>query len=355
MILRNSKDFEIPVADNLLQDPDALTVDEATEIIFTEKDWPLLGGPSGAGWSYWSVAQRCARLFQASYDQGARDEKVRQAILGGVVPAPLQIGALYHTLEALYYAAEFPGGECLVAADRGGLCAVEAAGAGRRKLWAAPPDAVGQFLTALKEMCGYIDGIWIKEKARDRAPDLAIILEAERLFGAHTDYWGRNEDLYPLAIEWFAGDPRLGYTCRYDAIMRVGENDPIMGATPGVYIFERKTAKWIDEIFLEGWTMDGEVLGQLMLWESSGCAQRFGALTGIVIDIVSKSKAPQLKRLILGPDLPPVANHARWIEHTKAMISLWRSTQSYPQSFANCHGRYGRCALFNDCAMGLTP
>lgn len=352
------QDFEIPVAADLLDDPTSMSIDEAVDAIFTERGWPLLGGPSGAGWSMWSTAQRCARLFQVTHELGKTN--AHREILGGMVPAPLQIGALFHTLQALYYAAAL-GDQAIVASDRKGLCAPAYRGPGRVKMWPSNPNAADELLLALKTMCGADEAALerqlkasvgqtpMPEAPAARAPSLSVVLEAERLFDAHTRYWGKVEDVTPLAVEWFAGDDRLGYTCRYDMIARVGDKDPII--PPGVYVFEKKTAKWLDEAYLEGWALDGEPLGQLLLWEPSGCKARFGELTGLVMDVVSKGKVPECKRIILPPDIPAARNHGRWINHTKAQIAMWRATNVYPQSFANCHSRYGRCSNWNNCLM----
>ena len=351
------KDFVIPIAaDFAILGEDQMNIDEATEIIFKEKDWPLLGGPSGRGWSYFSTVQRCARLFQKTYELST-NEKLRQEV-NKATPIPLQIGGLYHTLQALYYAAQL-GENCVVASDRGGLCHIENAGRGRTRRWTAPADAADQLLAALKKMCGIEDletqlKASIKSTGVDlpvpegRAPNLQVVLEAERLFDAHCNHWGKSEDIQPIAIEWFAMDDRLGYSCRYDAIMRAGENDPVL--PPGTYIFERKTAAWADEKYLESWSLDGEILGQLYLWERSGCAARFGKLTGLVMDIVTKGKISTCVRTILPPDLPPVDTHACWIEYNKAQIAMWRATATYPMSVGNCHTRYGRCSQFEVCA-----
>ena len=356
-------DFVIPVAPDLLVDDSTMSIDEATDLIFTARDWPLLGGPSGRGASYFGVAQRCARLFQVTYDSGGVNEGARQQLVGGAVPLPLQIGALFHTLMALYYGAAL-GPSSFVEANRGGLCALAFRRAGRAKLWPSQPHAVDEFLEALKEMCGAGEGALEANlkasvgqapvpEAPGRAPSLAVVLEAERLFDAHTRHWGKVEDVTPVAVEWFAGDPNLGYTCRYDMLGRVGDKDPVI--PPGLYIFERKTAKWIDEESLEGWSMDPEILGQLLLWKPSGCEERFGLLTGLVMDVVSKAKIPECRRVIFPPELPPVNVYAQWIEWAKAQIATWRALKVYPQSFANCWHRYGRCHEWKNCALGLEP
>lgn len=343
------EDFVIPIAPDLLE-PDAMPIDEAIEKIFAAKGWPLLGGPSGRGWSHFSVAQRCARLFQATFDLPGQANAHRE-ILGGGIPVALQIGVLFHTLLALYYAAEL-GTHALVIPERRGLCSLAHAGRGRQKTWASSPNAPDELLAALKAMC------LVSEHASDEAkaaltPSLDVILEGERLFDAHTAHWSDIEDVTPLAVEWYAADERLGYSSRFDMVGRVGDNDLCL--PPGVYIFEHKTAKWLDESYLESWTIDGEVLGEIHCWHNSECEKRFGPLAGVVMDVVSKGKIPECRRIVIPPDVPMAATHARWIELTKAQISLWRALKVYPQSFANCFNRYGRCSQWTNCALGLEP
>jgi hypothetical protein len=332
-------DFEFHV-DVDLPSESRINIDEATDLIFKENDWPLTGGPSGRGWSYYSVAGRCAQLFRRTYDVPA--ELATKKVHG----SPLQIGALFHTLEALYYGAGL--GEAYVLPEMGGtgraggLVSEELKLAGRRKRWQVPPTAADDFLRALRRL---ID-------SEAPSPDPAVVNEAERLFDLHTNWWGDREDVTPLGVEVFARHPQLGYTCRYDMIGRVGPNDPVL--PKGVVIFEKKCAKWINEQYLSGWSMDGEILGQLLCWKVSGMEEMFGPLEAIVIDIVSKAKTPDCRRVVLPPTLPSVATHAKWVRWLDAEIQMWRATGAYPQRFGNCWGRYGLCEEFGNCANGLT-
>ncbi len=326
-------DFEI----HGVMDPDPSTtvnIDQATAAIFERLGWPLLGGPSGRGWSYFSVAGRCGQLFKKLHDvePGRLTEKIHGE--------PLQIGALFHTLEALYYGAGL--GEAYVLPERGGLVSEEIKLAGRRKRFQVPATAADDFLNELKALCD----------SDKPSPPASIIQQAERCFDIHTNWWGDREDVTPLGVEVFARHPKTGYTCRYDLIARVGKNDPEL--PEGVIAFEKKTAKWIDEKYLEGWNLDGEVLGQIMCWESSGMAEMFGPLAALVVDVVSKGKTPDCRRVVLPPTLHAVQNHEKWVRWTEAEIHQWRALGAYPQRFGNCWGRYGRCEEFDNCVLGLT-
>ncbi len=311
---------------------DTLNVDEAVDAIFTAKKWPLLGGPSGRGWSFWSASLKCGQYFYRSYD--APDARVRK-----LHAEPLQIGALFHVLSALYYGGGL--GNAYVVPERGGLLAEEFARRGRQRRWKVPPTAADELLVALKAMC---------EEPDLPAPSLGIVLEAERIFNAHTNWWDHREDVTPLGVELFAAHPHLDYTVRYDMIARVGKDDPTL--PPGVYIFEKKSAKWIDELYLEGWRLDGEVLGQLMCWPGS-MEKLFGKLEGLVVDVISKGRVPEARRIVIPPGTPAIAKHEKWIQLQGAQVQQWRALKVYPQNFANCYGRWGRCSEWQNCVAGL--
>jgi hypothetical protein len=325
-------DFEIfGVLDPLPEQ--TINIDEATDRVFGAFNWPLLGGPSGRGWSYFSTAQRCGQLFKKSYDVPP-EKLVRK-----VNAQPLQIGALFHTLEALYYGHAL--GNAFVLPDRQGLVTERLALPGRRRRWSVPDGACDALLEALRTL-----------KDGEREPDATVIDEAERLFDTHTNWWDNREDVQPLGVEVFAQHPKLGYTCRYDLVARVGTHDPEL--PEGVFIFEKKTAKWIDEKLLESWQLDGEVLGQILCWAPSGMEKLFGPLSGVVVDIVSKGRTADCRRVVVPPTAPAVAHHEKWIRWVAAEIEQWRAIDAYPQRFANCWTRYGRCEEFQNCTLGLT-
>ncbi len=330
----DGKDFEIFGAVDLPSEH-AINIDEAVDAFFKVQGWPLVGGPSGRGWSYFSAATRCGQLFKKSFDVAA--DGLTRKIHG----QPLQIGALFHTLQALYYGAGL--GNAAILPDRKGLVSEEIRLKGRRTRWTPPQTAADDLLRALKALC---------DDDTAPSPDRFVVEEAERLFDAHTNWWSDKEDVTPLGVEVFAEHARIGYTCRYDLIGRVGVNDPFL--PPGVYVFEKKTAKWIDELYLEGWALDGEILGEIMCWEAGGMPEMFGPLQGVVLDVVSKGKVPECRRIVLPPTLPAVEQHKKWIQWTAAQIQQWRAIGVYPQAFGNCWTRYGRCEQFENCVTGLT-
>lgn len=338
---KEAPDFEMyGVVD--LPSPDTINIDEAIDAIFKAWKWPLIGGPSGRGWSYYSVAGRCAQLFKKTYDVPLAAVTDAPRTLH---PLPLQIGALFHVLEALYYGGGLGNAYVLPSGDDGrcaGIVSDELKLTGRRPRWRIPPTAADDMIAGLKALC---------EDDTMLSPDIGVVQIAEQLFDRHTAWWDRREDVTPLAVEMRAAHP-LGYTCRYDLIGRVGKNDPLL--PPGVVVFEKKSAAWIDQKYVEAWNLDGEILGQFMCWEAGGMRELFGPLAAIVVDVVSKGKTADCQRIVLPPTLPAVRQHERWIRWQQAEINTWRAVGAYPQRFMNCRSQYGLCEQFENCKLGLT-
>lgn len=362
-------------------DESRMPMDLAVDAALAQLGLPLLGGPSGSGWSKYSVAQTCPYLFQATYELGDGHERTYP-------DQNLQVGGLYHALIALYYAYAL-GANGGVRAYRRGLIAPQYAARLADPSQAVPvripADAPDQLLARLKWMAAQS----IETVAADPSvaallappskipplpdlstlpapdgfdplpeavagPDESLILQAERVFDAYTEYYGRgHEDVRPLAVEWHAAHPLLQYTCRYDAIMRLGPYDTLCqtGVLPpgSIVIYERKTAKYLSEWAQDGWFLDGEILGQLLLWKPSGCENIFGPLAGLVVDVVTKTKRPQFARIFVGQNPVTVRAHEQGIQYQNAEIALWRATGLYPKRWVSCWRYNRKCGLYEQC------
>lgn len=332
----------------------AMPLDKAIEIASEALGLPILGGPSGRGWSYYSTAQRCGHLFNVTYPLEARGSIASLLKVNAdrrVPAAPLQIGGLYHTLQALYYGVGLGNA---THHERGLLAEhLKVTRQGRPKRATVPPDAADQLLRKLKEMAEA--DITKATEGEPPRPSAAMIVEAERLFDAHTAYYGTREDVTPLAMEWLALNERMNYTCRYDMIGAVGPADPLVTSGQAqagdVFIYERKTAAWLSEMALTGWFLDGEILGEILNWNASGCDRLFGPLKGVIVDIVAKTKIPKLHQVIVGADLPTVADHERWLRYTQGEVAMWEASGAYPKRFAQCFDKWGMCGNWHACAQ----
>ncbi len=356
----STADFVLPFDyDTALHIP----ADEAITIASKALGLPILGGPSGRGWSWYSTAQRCGHLFnieRLKNPQNTAPVELRHP------SAPLQIGTYYHALQALYYAVGL--GDALL--HNRGLRAASVR-RGFSAWWANPinikartfrvdPMAADHLLDRLKlladqtanDLAASVDD----SINRQPRPNASYIAEAERAFDVHTGYYGDGrEEVQPLAIEWHATHPD-GYTCRYDTVGALLEGDRLVQQSvfkPGdVVVYERKTSAWMSQAAQFGWSLEGEILGELWCWDH-GPRQLFGDLKAIIVDVVTKEKKPKCERLILQPhELPALPDFVRSIRYTDEEITQWRRTGYYPKKLAACYDRWGKCGLWDACARG---
>jgi len=274
-------------------------VDEVLDEIFAEAKLRRLGGvSSGKGWSMFTTYQRCPYLYQMKY---VKERK--PAIL--VESPSLAIGTLVHVFLASYYAR--------MAAPDYPL---------------SPEDLHDR----------------IKAKANPTFVD-----EAWRVFSAYRVYYS-IESILPIAIEYDLRDPRTGESCRYDLVAFFKES--IAGRPPGTYVIEHKTASRFDADTLDGWVVDGEVLGQVALWKRLGLDLRFGKLQGVIVNLLGKHKQPQFHRTLVAPESWQIDSHLDDLKRWDGLIQLSKSTSSFPRARTGCIGRYGRCSWFDHCATG---
>ena len=105
-----------------------------------------------------------------------------------------------------------------------------------------------------------------------------------------------------------------------------------------------------DDATLDGWRNDGEVLGQIDLWEQLKLEKRFGELQGVIVNILGKQKVPDFHRTIVSPQRWQTKDHRRWMAYWSAEIDRAKALGVFPRSRAGCIGRYGKCALFDHCS-----
>ena len=277
--------------------PDTISMDQAIAEVFAANGVPKLGGPSGKGWSWYSTMQKCWHLYKRRYVDGDRDKP-------GIPGTALEVGVLLHALLAVYYSQWITEGYPL------------------------SPQML-------------FDGV----VAQGAKPDRANI--AWRLMEAYETRYAQDY-MIPLAVEEYAADPRSGNSCRYDAIVSVEE--PPIGMAPGVYVCEHKTSARFDATVLDGWRNDGEVIGQMMLWEKAGMAEKYGPCQGVIVNMLGKQKIPQFTRIVVPPQAWQLDSHERELKVWRAMESLNAATGTWPRSRANCVTKFGFCDYFESCS-----
>ena len=323
---------------------DAMPIETAIKLCSAALGLPDLGGPSGRGWSYWQTYERCPHLFNRLWELRTLVDSA-----GARLPDYLETGIMYHTFKALEMA-ERMNNQAI--ANRG-IYETEI-----KTFKAVKQGATERLAKMILRMC---------KSAMDAnqpalAPDASVVYDAARLWQAHKDRY-EDDPVTPLAVEWLAEHPENYndgrddgplYSCRYDLIAKLGEGHPLINSHPmmvpgAVVVFEHKTARWLNESTLDGWPLEGEILGELWLWEISGARARFGELAGVIVDVVTKTKTPNFHRMLVPAGARPVSRFEKWIRYKAAAIQMARIHGVWPQQFRGCNDKYGACALFREC------
>lgn len=273
--------------------------EEALTEMFEHFKAPKLGGASGdSGWSSFFAFQRCPYFWYRQYIVGTKEF--------GTPPIPLVVGSLLHTFVAIHYEGK------------------------RDANYPFTADSAFTFLQA--------SGI-----------NLDALNEAWRVFDAYRLFY-QTEKLIPLSAEFHVVDPYTNESCRYDLIARLDE--PPIGNPPGTYIVETKTTSRFDDSSLTGWVNDGEVIGQVMLYDRLKLKKRFGELQGVIVNLCGKHKIPQFQRVFVSPSRWQKKQHAKDLQQWKALRQFFLSADTFPRSRANCINRWGKCSQWDHCATG---
>lgn len=284
-------------------EPPLDTVSNVLEKLCKQDNKPLFSGGSSRGWSRYSTLQRCPRLYRLKYIDNRTDHTEFSE-----VSESLEVGTVFHAFLSMYYS----------------------------KNWWTPEELLEKLL---KENCS-----------------ATFVAEGWRVFDAY-----RNEYAFdyiePLGVEVTAVDVN-GNSCRYDLIARIkanvqGGKNLQHGLIPGgVYIFEHKTVKTFFDKTQDGWDMDGEIRGELALWDRCDNLRQYGKLSGLVINLISREKKPKAKRtLIVSTDFA-MKHHLQTLDEWTQIEDIYKARGVWPQAMSNCVNKYGRCQFFNYCRNG---
>jgi len=284
------------------RDSSIVPLDDGLKQVFEKYKVDRLGGASGdLGWSSFSTFQRCPYLFKRLYVDGLREQ--------GRPPSYMEIGSAIHTMLALYY-----------------------------------QRIIDPTYPITPEM--------MQKELMDAGCDAQVLLETWRLFSGYTLYY-EQDCLTPLAVEYHVVDPNTRESARYDLIAKVEKADSSLVA--GTYIVEHKSSARFDKGTLEGWSNDGEVLGQIMLWSRLKLNRKFGKLAGVIVNIIGKQKAQQFHRTRVVPQRWQINQHGADLRMWQGLRQFIMATGTYPRARANCITRYGMCSQWEHCAFQQTP
>lgn len=277
------------------------SADTGAKRLFDQIEQPFLGGASGPrGWSSVSTFQRCPHLWKSKYGGGPRKF--------GEQPGPpaLEIGSLTHLFLSIHYMQRI------------------------NPLYPCDPEQAKRFLQLVPVTPNFIEEAW-------------------RLFDGHRAYYGDESWMRPLAVEEQAVDPRSGFSCRWDLVFEVIE--PYETLLPGVYVCNHKTGSANTLVSREEWRNDGQIFGEIDLYEQLGYHRRWGALRGAIVNRIVKTKAPQYQRIFVQPTKSVLKSHRKSLAIWSAAMATAEATGNFPQARAACVTRYqGLCELFDECA-----
>lgn len=276
-------------------------VDEVLQEFFDARGVPRLGGASsGRGWTSFATWQKCPYAWKRRYVDHAKP-------IIPVEPVARAIGSLVHAFLALHYS---------------------------QLIGDSPYRALAPKML--------YDVLIVRAN-----PEL--VHEAWRVFCAYTLYYKFDDSIQPLAIEFDLRDPRTGESTRYDMI--AFQSEPISNRPAGTYIWEHKTAGAFTQDNLSGWSNDGEILGEVMLWRRLGLDKRFGELKGVVVNILGKQQTPKFHREYVAPSSFQLEQHREDLKRWEGLIQLSRATNVFPRARNNCIGRWGRCDHWEECSL----
>lgn len=279
------------------------SADVGAKRLFDQIEQPYLGGSSGLrGWSSISTYQKCPHLWKLKYGGGSR------TLARGDEPGPqaLEIGSLVHLFLAIHYSQRI------------------------NPLYPCDPEQAKRFLELVPVTPAYLEEAW-------------------RLFDGHRAYYGDESWMKPLAVEEQVVDPRTGFSCRWDLVFEVPE--PYETLLPGVYVCNHKTGSANTLVGREEWRNDGQIFGEIDLYDQLGYHRRWGALRGAYINRIIKTKTPQYQRIFVQPSKGVLKEHRKSLAVWTAQMEVAAATGNYPRARAACVTRYqGLCEQFDNCA-----
>lgn len=266
---------------------------------------PVFSGASSRGWSRYSRLQRCPKLYKLSYISPPKRSAFEIEHSDS-----LEIGTAFHAFLSMRYS----------------------------HLWWTPQELLDMLL--------------------DSPCEASFVAEAWRLYEAYALNY-ENDYIQPLGVEITGKDPETGNSCRYDLLVKIktditAKQAQQHGLIPGgTYIFEHKTTKAIYADVLDGWDMDGEIRGEVALWDRDlTLEQRYGKLCGLVINVVSRAKRPEMRRILVAPSTLATKQHLKALEDWTEIEQFYTNQNIWPPASNGCVSKYGRCEFFNYCRTG---
>jgi len=283
-----------------------ISIDTAIDKTLKKYDIPKFSGSTKApAWSYLSSIQKCPRFFYNRYVE--RGEYERSFYL--------EVGICVHFFIAMHYARRLRNG------------------------------FLGHHLVEDGSSFPLVDTL--KSDLLVQGGDVEVIHDSWRIFEGYRDHYFQDY-VKPLAIEYkqVIDDPH--YSCRFDLIAEVQEGNNLH-VSPGTYNIDAKTASRFDQVTLEGWSHDGELHGQMLIYQKANLQEKFGELKGTIVDLIGKQKQQKFQRIIVPLQKSILDEFEREIVYWKSEVDRHKKRGWFPKAEANCISRYGLCDYYYRC------
>jgi len=285
--------------------------DTAVNDLFDAHGLPRLGGASGdSGWSAYSTLQKCPYLYKRKYIDKRPDPYAPAESDDTKNSAPaLEIGSMVHLYLACFYQLQIDDKYPLTA----NLC---------------------------------------HEYFCERGVNPESTEMAKKVYDGYLVEYA-DEPLRPLAVEYLNVDPHTKSSCRYDLIVEVTEHTT--NYPKGVYNMDHKIMSKADYATMNGWFNNGEIIGQMMLYQKNRLDLRFGPLAGSLINLGFKTKVPKFHRVYVPVKEWQLEAHAKDLAYWSAQRSTYRSLGVWPRARNSCQAVYGLCSEFDWCSSDSNP
>lgn len=284
--------------------------DTAVNELFDGHGLPRLGGASGgSGWSAYQTLQRCPHLYKRKYIDRETDPYAPPVEDVKVSSPALEIGSMVHLYIACYYQRMIDAGYPLT------------------------PELCNEF--------------FLEKGLNPESTEVSW-----KIFTGYRSHYA-NDAVRPLAVEHLAVDPRTKQSCRYDLIVEVLEHTT--DYPKGVYNLDIKTASREDYVTLHGWHGNGEIIGQMDLYQRLRLDLRFGPLAGSLIGLCFKTKVPKFKRVYVPVREWQLERHRQDLNYWDASRAMYKSLGVWPRARAACTTHFGLCSEFDACSAPEEP
>ena len=277
----------------------------------------VVSSASPRGSTYYSRMLRCPR-------EHALANVVRLSIVGD--NEALSQGFLFHhALEALYRS----------------IAAQQRTAFGDDLVEGAVAQVMGAFTQMFERaFAAALDAIAVfanEPGYEDMYPALITMLRAYRDNYAEDPWW-------VVAVEETLVSEDPEYSARLDLVV-------INLSEMRLYVVEHKTARAFTDDLIAGYQLNLQVLGQAWLVRNLVDLSKYPAFGGVIVNLVSKHKAPQVTRV---PVFPSDAHLRAFEDALRAheVTALLQRTLGYPPDFTKCAGAlrgFRKCDYYTLC------